>query len=253
MSVCNRADADFDAAACEAAGGIEHGGGSDSGEGTWTQAEQGTDGKWWQYNSKLGTWRETTPPPTADSLEGDIRGLLPLDPDAGNDVPYYLRDPNQSPGAEFSSDPRGNLIDNRYLEYGAGGLTGMRPGGELDATERKRVLGSYGAADGSGDPYAGARFAEQIRAQRISEAMQAIDNRRMAINAAQQARLEGAGFAVSPNMTHFPGLGPQSPIVRAGLADPFPIQQRVAFDPNLVMDTGNQWQQDLARIRAGSQ
>ena len=145
-----------------------------------------------------------------------------------------------------SSDP---FSVDRYGE-----LYYSNTGKPVPLNVRERVLGQTGL-----DPYgaeenarANTRLAEQVRAQRISEAMEAIDNYRAKINAAQDARLQGAGFAVAPGQTHFPGLGPQSPIVRAGLADPFPIQQRVAFDPNLVLDPSNQWQADLARIRAGA-
>ena len=74
---------------------------------------------------------------------------------------------------------------------------------------------------GSSDPYAGAREARAARSAAIQEAMNAIDMQRLR----QQATLEGAKFAVTPSMTasggYMPGLEPNSPAVRSGLADPF--------------------------------
>lgn len=248
MSICNRADGDFDEQACLAGGGAPYGeGASDDAKIRWIDDvpyAQDADGVWRPQQIER------------DSLEGDLAaiGLRPLTDDPG----YYVSSPDVSPNAEFSSDPRGNLIDNRYINYGeAGAATGVRSGGELDATERKRVLGAYGYGDAD-DPYAGARdardatrLAEQIRAQRISEAQDAIAMRRQSIQAYQQAQLEGAGFSLPQGTEYFPQLGPNSPAVRSGLADPFRVNP-VAFDPSMVLDPGQQWQQDLARLRAGA-
>ena len=209
---------------------------------------QGNDG---QYYELVGDkWVLLEGMPTEDSLEGDLAaiGLRPLTDDPG----YYVSSPDVSPNAEFSSDPRGNLIDNRYINYDeAGGATSVRKGGELDATERKRVLGAYGYGD-SDNPYAGAANARAERTMRFNEAMDAIAERRQKIEAYQQAQLKGAGFALPPGQQYFPGLSPTSPLVQSGLIDPMSAQQRINFNPGMVFDAGNQWQQDLARIRAGS-
>ena len=247
MSICNRADGDFDEQACLAGGGAPYGEGGGSGGRT---IRQGNDG---QYYELVGDkWVLLEGMPTEDSLEGDLAaiGLRPLTDDPG----YYVSSPDVSPNAEFSSDPRGNLIDNRYINYDeAGGATSVRKGGELDDTERKRVLGAYGYGDGGSDnPYAGAANARAERMMRFNEAMDAIAERRQKIEAYQQAQLKGAGFALPPGQQYFPGLSPTSPLVQSGLIDPMSAQQRINFNPGMVFDAGNQWQQDLARIRAGS-
>ena len=228
----------------------EHGSGGDS---NWNKPEQGKDGKWYQYNGSMPAgqqWREAPAPPTAP-LTKDLQDLgllhLTLYPN------YYVSSPKASPNADFSMDPRGNLIYNRYLQYqgaelpgGVRELSGIAQGGELDATERKRVLGSMGltdAAGGAGDPYAGAREARAARAAAIAEAMNAIDIQTLR----QKAALAGAQFA-APTDTggYFPQLGPNSPLVRSGLADPM----RFTPTPYNAQVGGDQAASDLAMLRS---
>ena len=141
-----------------------------------------------------------------------------------------------------------NAISTQHSELPGGvrELSGIAQGGELDATERKRVLGSMGltdAAGGAGDPYAGAREARAARAAAIAEAMNAIDIQTLR----QKAALAGAQFA-APTDTggYFPQLGPNSPLVRSGLADPM----RFTPTPYNAQVGGDQAASDLAMLRS---
>lgn len=224
---------------------------------TWLEwdAEHGEDadtGKL-QYKTDPATGQSFTFNPTTGErtvlapLEQDLRdlGLLPLTDDPN----YYVSSPETTPNAEFSVDPRGNVIDNRYLRYTdtptGSQLSGVAKGGELDATERKRVLGALGASDGAGDPYAGAREARAARAAAIDEAMNAIDLTVLR----QKAALAGAQFA-APTDTggYFPQLRPSSPLVRSGLADPMRFQP-TPYNANI---DDAQIAKDLAMIRGAA-
>ncbi len=210
---------------------------ADSGsEGTWTKPEKGPDGKWWQYNSKTGEYREAPAPPTAPLIE-DLQnlGLLPLT----NDPNYYISDPNQSPNATRFVDQYGNIVDPQNEP--------------VSATEYKRLAGQFGGGGAAGDlldPYAGAANARAeaanaraARAAAINEAMNAIDIQTLR----QKAALAGAQFA-APTDTggYFPQFGPSSPLVRSGLVDPMKFTP-VPYNANVG---GDQAARDLAMIRS---
>jgi len=239
--LCNRASPEFDGAACEAAGGVAYGEAS-AGKQSKPYEQPVGSGNWFVWNSTTGEATPYVEGPYAP-LTKDLQdlGLLPLTTDEN----YYVSSPEATPNAEFSMDPRGNLIDNRYLQRSdpTGPPTSIAQGGELDATERKRVLGSMGLSDAASDPYAGAREARAARAAAIAEAMNAIDLQVMR----QKATLAGAQFA-APTDTggYFPQFGPNSPNVRSGLADPMRFTP-VPYNANVGGDA--QIAKDLAMIR----
>lgn len=197
------------------------------------QADEITPGQAQEYRSKNG-----------DALGGlmdDLKGLglTPVDPEPDNPTPYYLRKGGDD--ATFFESPYGELYDRK-------GIVG---------SDRLKRLGVLGVGSGS-DPYAGNRDArdatrlqEQIRAQRIQEVQAAQD----AIMQRQQARLEGARYAVTPSMRasggYFPGLEPNSPLVNTGLAQPLQYQN-VSYAPDAAADPA-QIQRDLALLRGGMQ
>jgi|SRR5581483_1487552 len=103
------------------------------------------------------------------------------------------------------------------------------------------------AAGGSGGP-----SPETVRANRMAEVQNAIDALDQRVRAAQQARLTAAQYAVTPDMResgYFPALGPASPLVRAGLAEPLRFQP-IAFNPERGLELdARQTARDLAAIR----
>lgn len=203
--------------------------GGATGEGTWTEPEQGRDGKWYQYNSKTGEYREAKPPPTAPLIEDLQRlGLVPVDVNTG-EVGY----PNESPIGRTSVEA-GHAI-RTYADPQTGVLYDAK-GARLPQYLQK-YLGGVG-----GDPYAGARLAETVRQNRIAEAMEALDLQTLR----QKATLAGAQFAVNPeNGPYFPSMSPTSPAVRAGLIDPFKYQP-IGYGSNIGED---QTAKDLQMIR----
>lgn len=187
-----------------------------------------------------------------DSLGGDLArmGLVPLTDDPN----YYISSPNVTPNATRFADQYGNIVNQK--------------GGNVTEAERKRLVGQYGGSSGTDNTVGLANLAqrqaeearriqewerqqaERERAQRIAEAQDAIQMQQERRRAYLAAQMEGAGFSLPQGTTHFPGLGPDSPAVRSGLADPFRVSP-VAYNPSMVLEQGN-WQADLARLRAGS-
>ena len=214
--------------------------------GKW-QLKQREDGTYFRFNPETG---EVQPvdvsvlPDPVQELEDDLVGLTPV----------VEPDPRTTPGTPSSIAKPG--LETPYYQDAYGELYD-RGGNPITEAQRKRLLGSISGTD----PYAAAadardaqRLAEQIRAQRIREAQDAADAIQQRLQAAQAARLEGARFAVTPSMGngYFPGLGPSSPIVRQGLADPFQYQP-IGFNPERGVDINEQQiARDLQMIRAAA-
>ena len=161
-------------------------------------------------------------------------GLYPYDPSTGLVSAYPSESPIGSRAVEENLGRPTTYADPRM------GLLYDREGNRLP-----QYLQPGEGRGGSGDPYAGAKFAEQVRQNRIAEAMDAISLQQ----ARQKAMLEGAQFAVNPSQgPYFPGFSPTSPAVSAGLTDPF---QYVPTAYNANFDQG-QLERDLAMIRGGA-
>src|SRR5512146_2268975 len=88
----------------------------------------------------------------------------------------------------------------------------LKDAGLITASEASKLLfGENGPGGSGGDPLAGARFAEQQRAQRMQEVMAAQNAITQRTQNALANRLEGSKFAITPDMAasgYFPGLGP---------------------------------------------
>ncbi|MCR4342018.1 MAG: hypothetical protein NUW01_19245 [Gemmatimonadaceae bacterium] len=207
-------------------------GDSGSGEGTWTKPERGKDGKWYSYNSKSGEYKEVEAPPTDAShlapLFEDLQnlGLLPLTDDPN----YYISNPDVSPNATRFVDQYGNIVDQQ-----------AQP---VTEAERKRLVGQFGDGGDNGAASRAERgLQEQIRQNRINEAMNAIQLQTMR----QKASLAGAQFAAPMDTGgYFPQMGPDSPIVRSGLADPMKFTP-TPYNANIGDE---QIAKDLAMIRS---
>lgn len=230
--VCDIADElNFDEAACLAGGGqIE--------DSTGTGAEADSpdsrmiDGALYERGAD-NVWR----PAAIEGLKSDLAGLFPIPTTSGSaQAPYYLRDPNQE-SQKWMTDEFGIVFDK---------TTGKRA---PDSVQKQL---SDSAGGGSGDPYAGAANARAERSMRMREVESAQDAIMARIKMAQDARLQGAQFSVTPSMAqsgYFPGLQPDSPLVRSGLAQPFSFQPQ-AFNPERGANLDeNKIAQDLAVIR----
>lgn len=183
------------------------------------------------------------------SLEDDLAaiGLLPVRT-GGEQRPTSGLAPERG-----IVDPYGGAHNTRatpYLQDEAGQFY-ERDGSPVTVAKQKALSGQYAAGGDGGNPYAGAANARAERTMRMNEAMDAITARRQSIQAYQQAQLEGAGFSLPAGTEWMPQLSPTSPVVRSGLADPMRANL-INFDPAMVLDPGQQWQQDLARLRAGA-
>ena len=208
------------------------GGDTTGAEGTWSKEERGKDGKWYSRNSKTGEWKEVPAPPTDAShlapLFEDLQnlGLLPLTDDPN----YYISNPDVSPNATRFVDQYGNIVDQQ-----------AQP---VTEAERKRLVGQFGDGGDNGAASRAERgLQEQIRQNRIAEAMDAIQLQRMR----QTASLEGAQFAVNPeNGPYFPNMSPTSPLVRSGLSDPLKFQP-VPYNANIGDE---QMAKDLQMLRS---
>lgn len=101
-----------------------------------------------------------------------------------------------------------------------------------------------------------AELAERAREARMQEAQAAADAAAQRQQAMMDARLAGAKYAVTPSMAasgYFPSLGPTSPLVRSGLAEPLSFQPSY-FNPASV-GTGpspEQIARDLAAVRGAA-
>jgi hypothetical protein len=205
-------------------------GGGDTSTGTWSKPFEQPEGsgRYYIYNSTSGETKPYEQGPYAP-LEQDLRdlGLLPLTSDPN----YYISNPDVSPNATRFVDQYGNIVNEQNQP--------------VTEAERKRLVGQFGDGDG-GDNGAASRaergLQEQIRQNRIAEAMSAIDLQTMR----QKASLAGAQFA-APTDTggYFPQMGPNSPLVRSGLADPM----QFTGVPYSSAVGGDQSAQDLAMIR----
>jgi len=224
--------------------------GDTGGEGSWSQPFEFPpgSGRYVQNNSATGELRELeTPGLSQDLAELGLEPLGGRREERKTGIPFVDK---MMGVAEKVADPFGRSVNRGALMVDPEtGLLYDRSGKLQPQWVHDSVYGD-GGPGGSGDPYAGAKFSEQVRAQRIAEAQNAIDMQMQRVQAAQQARLEGAGFAVPPGTTHFPQAGPNDPAVRAGLISPVPITP-VAFNPERITspDVFTQAQSDLARIR----
>lgn len=212
---------------------------------------QGADGRMWQSNDGGRTW-DLAPPqfqPQEPTLpaekqpfgpENRARGIYPQSPQdtAYQDVPV------------FSTEGANRLgVDPNTLAT----VKALTDAGLITAADARKLL--FGDSLGSSDPYAGARLAEQIRANRMQEVLAAQNAITQRTQNALSNRLEGSKFAITPDMAasgYFPGLGPNSPVVHAGLADPFKFQP-VAFNPDMGLNVNqDQLASDLARLRGAA-
>ena len=234
------------------------GGSTEGGDGTWSKPfeEPTGSGQYWVYNSTSGEIKPFEQGPYADtggSLEDDLAaiGLTPV-----------TTNPRRTIDTRGFGSRMGSTHDETPYATDEFGEIYYRSGSPVTEALRKRLVGS-GVGDGSGtDNTVGLanlaqrkyeferQQAEQERAQRIEEAMSAIDQQAERRRAYLSAQLEGAGFSLPKGQEYFPALSPTSPAVRSGLADPFRVNP-VNYDPSLALTQGN-WQADLARIRAGS-
>lgn len=234
----------------------EHGDTGGSG-GTWSIIE-GNDGQVYERNSTTGELRLAPPElqaPSQDSLEADLAaiGLRPLTDSGTRKTTGEYGGIGEGISRQFNPGlPEGRTATASQTPYytDSSGQYYERDGSPVTVAKQKALSGQYGGADS--DPYAGAANARAERTMRFNEAMDAIAERRQKIEAYQQAQLKGAGFALPPGQQYFPSMSPTSPLVQSGLIDPMSAQQRINFNPGMVFDAGQQWQQDLARIRAGA-
>lgn len=240
----------------------EAGGGTETG-GTWSLVE-GNDGKTYERNSKTGETRLAPPQFQSADPNSGLRkdlvdlGLVPLDaPDAYDQQQYdqakdWANMGRSAGTAEIAGQQSYQETGSRspYLTDEYGELY-ERDGTKITEAARKRLLGSA-SGGGSGDPYAGAQNAraeraqqEQIRQNRIAEAMNAIDLQTVR----QKAALAGAQFA-APTDTggYHAGMMPTSPAVRAGLVDPLKFTP-VPYNANIG---DAQIAKDLAMIRGAA-
>lgn len=105
---------------------------------------------------------------------------------------------------------------------------------ELSPTDiRKLQAGGFGEGE---DAFAGARHAETVRQNRLSEAQAAINTLMARHQSANEAILSAVPYAIG-GATHFPGATPSSYLVRQGLLDPVPVTG-VPFDPERVYRAG---------------
>jgi hypothetical protein len=211
-------------------------------EGTWAIVK-GEDGRAYLYNSKTGEYKDA--PPWAQKQEPGIP--IPVEAPAWEDTPLDPRVTGYSPkrnvgigsgefGQYLGIDPA--LYQTAFAMHEAGLLT--------DSAFQKMVgIGiSSGGGGGSSGPTAYQLEQQQYDRgrDRIGDAinilnqlgnMQQLSDQRSA--AQRQNQLDAAGWAVDPSQTHFNGLGPDSYLVRMGLADPLAIQHtqfNTALDPN---------------------
>jgi hypothetical protein len=223
-------------------------------------------GRYYSWSSAEGRYIEVSPPPGAGLTE-DLRtlGLVPFgqvreDQDAARrqaQARKVGRDPSTAltPG-QFEQNVSGqDQVDQSALWVDPNtGLLYLPDGTIASKQVHDFVYGEGGPGGGSSDQYAGARDArdqtrlnEQIRAARLAEAQNAIDNQRQRM----MMRLEGSQWALPPDTGgYFPGLMPTSPLVKTGLADPLRAQP-VQFNADAGMDPG-QIERDLAMIRGAA-
>lgn len=211
-----------------------------------------------------------TPTPTphaAPSYKYDKASGLWFDPDTGKAPPQWVQDQLNSSQSNGATAPLLNdlaalgLVPNTmqtYFEQAGSGATDIGPSAWSDQTAASladtqaqiAAGGGAGGVGGAGNPYAGEAnrradeaAARAARAAAINEAMNAIDLQTVR----QKAQLAGAQFA-APTDTggYFPQLGPNSPIVRSGLADPMRFTP-ISYNPNISQD---QTAKDLQMIRS---
>jgi len=190
-------------------------------------------------------------PHTAPSYVFDPKSGLWFDPETGKAPPQWVQDQLNSSQAS-STDGQANFAplieDLARLGLIPKSFAQMAPIADAAATVAAGGGGAGGG--GGGDPYAGAAnaraeraLAENIRQNRIQEAMNAIDLQTMR----QRASLAGAQFA-APTDTggYFSQMGPESPIVKMGLADPMKFTP-TPYNANI---SDEQIAKDLAMIRS---
>jgi hypothetical protein len=139
--------------------------------------------------------------------------------------------------------------------YGANPAFAWR---RLTKAEQEAFISDYNASGGM-TAYESATLAETQRQHRLADVYNAMDAITQRVQAAQKARLEGAQLAATPDMLtgpnagYFPNLGPNSPLVQAGLTQPFKFQP-VPLNPDAVAQqaTPEQAALDLQRIRAAA-
>lgn len=166
--------------------------------------------------------------------------------------------PNDPRAQQAIIDARGRYLDGSASESD---LNTLMAANEISPSDVRQFYKDYGGGGGSYDPSGmanvGARYAElaeQVRHQRAAEALDAAQAADARIKMAQDARLAAARYAVTPSMRasgYFPGFEANSPLVRAGLANPISFQPQ-QFNPSLgsTLDPA-QLQRDLAAIRGG--
>ena len=215
------------------------------GEGTWSKPFEFPEGSgnWYIYNSTTYETKEYTEGPYGEQSpdQPSPTHLAPLLEDLAN----LGLIPQQ--GADIYGtleSARNTVISSPYKYDQFTWLWIDRATGKV-APEWVQNRGI-----GGGDPYAGAAnsraergLQEQIRQNRIQEAMNAIDLQTMR----QRASLAGAQFA-APTDTggYFPQMGPESPLVRSGLADPMKFTP-TPYNANI---SDEQIAKDLAMIRS---
>jgi hypothetical protein len=218
----------------------EHGDGGS--EGTWSKPFEQPEGsgKYYIYNSTSGETKPYTEGPYAEQTSTGQSHLAPLlddlvnlglvSPNVGRDYGAVEQFNNEAAASPYRKDP--------YT-----GLWVERASGKVAPEWVQKAQGD------ATDPYAGNREARAAagearaaRAAAINEAMNAIDLQTMR----QKAALAGAQFA-APTDTggYFPQLGPGSPLVRSGLADPMKFTP-VPYNAGIGED---QTAKDLAMIR----